>query len=175
MSAVLKTPPRPTVWIWLSVTLLWGTVFFVTSTWMLKAAVIITGEGVFDPGGSTAFKVFAFFVPLLVMIALVSMTVKNRLDPGSLKQISRQQAVAKGSRERIFVSFAGSIATSSLFTLLTALAYLGTASMTGYLPVLSPETILLAAALNIAAGLSASLLVGLIFILTGAFGMRRGS
>ena len=173
MAAASKRPLPQSVWTWILITLLWGTVFFASSTWMLSKAVGIVGEGAFSPARGEAFTVYALFVPLLLLIALVSMAVKNKLDPGSLKQLSRQKAVKEGSREQYFVSFAGSIATSFLFTILTAATYTLTVPVTGLVVRLSLSAVVVAALLNIAAGLAASLFVGTIFIVSRAAGLVK--
>ena len=164
MTELPKKPVAPSVWIWIGVTLLWGTVFFMTSTLMLKFSVRLLGTGVFDPVGREGLTVYLLYVPVLIAIALVSMAVKNVFDPGSRKQIERHQAVARGIRERYFVSFAGSIATSFLFTVLTAVMHSVTVSVSGSVVELPAKVVVLAAVLNIAAGLAASMLVGIIFM-----------
>jgi hypothetical protein len=175
MTELPKKPVAPSVWIWISVTLLWGTVFYATSTWMLKTSTFLLGQGVFDPGSNEALTVYLLYVPVLVAVALVSMIVKNLMDPGSLKQIERHQAVAKGKRERYFVSFAGSIATSFIFTVMTAFMHKLSAPLTGEAVDLPAKTVIAAAGLNIAAGLAASMLVGVVFMVTRAVkGAGRG-
>jgi hypothetical protein len=171
MSATSKKPLPQSVWTWILITLLWGTVFFATSTWTLTKAVAMLGEGSFNPSRGEALTVYGVFVPMLLVIALVSMAIKNRLDPGSLKQLSRQKAVKEGSRERLFVSFAGSIATSFLFTILTACTHAAAAPLTGTIIKLGPSAVFAAALLNIAAGLAASLFVGTVFIVARAAGI----
>jgi hypothetical protein len=168
MTELNKKAQPPSVWVWIFVTLLWGTVFYVTSTWLLGVAVNLLGRGVFDTGRSEVLTVYLLYVPVLVAVALVAMFAKNLLDPGSRKQIERHQAVAKGTRERYFVSFAGSIATSFLFTFLTAVMHTVTAPLTGAVVSFRADTVLVAAGLNIAAGLAASMLVGVIFMVTRA-------
>ncbi|NTW51974.1 MAG: hypothetical protein HGB22_05255 [Chlorobiaceae bacterium] len=168
-----KKPLPQSVWTWILITLLWGTVFFASSTWTLTKAVAMLGQGVFGPTRSEAFGVYELYAPLLLVIALVGMAVKNRLDPGSVKQLSRQKAVKDGSREQIFVSFAGSIATSFLFTILTACAYSLTVPLTGLVVQLGLSVVLVAALLNIAAGLAASLFVGTIFIVARSTGLVK--
>lgn len=168
MTELPKKAVPPSVWIWILVTLLWGTVFFITSSWMLGVATHLVGEGVFDSGAREWLTVYFCYVPVLIAIALTSMAVKNLIDPGSLKQIERHQAVAKGTRERLFVSFAGSIATSFIFTLLTAVMHSVTSPLTGAVIELTPKAVVAAATLNIAAGLAASLLVGFVFMVTRA-------
>lgn len=166
MTELPKKAQAPSVWVWISVTLLWGTVFFVTSTLMLGFAARLTGEGVFDTGGREGLNVYLFYVPVLLVVALASMAVKNIIDPGSRKQIERHQAVAKGMRERYFVSFAGSIATSFIFTVMTALMHAATAPITGAVIDLTVKMVVVAATMNIAAGLAASVLVALIFMVS---------
>ncbi len=168
MTELPKKPVAPSVWVWILVTLLWGSVFYATSTWMLKTAAHLLAQGVFDPAGGVVLTVYLLYVPVLIAVALAAMVVKNLIDPGSLKQIARHQAVAKGTRERYFVSFAGSIATSFIFTIMTALMHGAAAPLTGAVVELPAKTVIVAALLNIAAGLAASMLVGIIFMVTRA-------
>jgi hypothetical protein len=172
MNAVTKKSAPQSVWTWILITLLWGSVFFATSTWMLAQASNWLDAGEFRPDRSISFTVYLLYVPVLLLIALVAMAVKNRLDPGSLRQLERQKEVKAGRRERYFVSFAGSIATSFLFTVLTAGAHMITAPMIGAVVRLDVTTVIAAALMNIAAGLAASLFVGMIFIVSG---IARGS
>lgn len=166
-----KTAPQ-SVWTWILITLLWGSVFFATSTWILSIVSAWFDGGAFSPDRAEALAVYAMYVPVLLVIALAAMAIKNRLDPGSLKQLERQKAVREGRRERLFVSFAGSIATSFLFTVLTAVFHSVTAPAIGPAVSFSVKVVLVAAGLNIAAGLAASLLVGIIFLVSG---VGRGS
>jgi hypothetical protein len=168
MTELTKKAVAPSVWIWILVTLLWGSVFYVTSTWMLKTAAHLLGQGVFDPSGGEVITVYLLYAPVLVVFGLTAMAVKNLIDPGSLKQIERHQAVAKGKRERYFVSFAGSIATSFVFTIMTALMHGAAAPLTGAIVELPAKTVIAAALMNIAAGLAASMLVAVVFMVTRA-------
>ncbi|NTU67580.1 MAG: hypothetical protein HGB02_01725 [Chlorobiaceae bacterium] len=172
MTELPKKPVAPSAWIWIGVTLLWGTVFFMTSTFMLTLSVRLLGQGTFDPAGAEVLGTWLATVPVLVAVALAAMVFKELVDPGSRKQIERHQAVARGVRERYFVSFAGSIATSFLFTVLTAVMHMAAAPLTGSVVELPARTIVLAASINIAAGLSASMLVGIVFMVARAV---RGS
>ncbi|NTU58123.1 MAG: hypothetical protein HGB00_04280 [Chlorobiaceae bacterium] len=171
MAKSIKKPFPESVWTWILITLLWGTVFFASSSWTLTKAAVMTGQGTFSPDRSVSIAVYALFVPVLLLIALVAMAVKKRLDPGSVKQLSRQKAVKEGSREQLFVSFAGSIATSFLFSVLTACAYAVSSPLTGALISMTPTMVITGALLNIAAGLAASLFVGTIFIIARAAGI----
>jgi hypothetical protein len=171
MNTVSKKPPPQSVWTWILITFLWGTVFFFTSTWMLGKASLWLDAGAFQPTRSVSMAVYRFYAPLLLVIALLAMVLKNRLDPGSLRQIERQNAVKEGKRERYFVSFAGSIATSFLFTVLTACIHLVTVPYTGVTIRLGILTVILASVMNLVAGLAASLLVGMIFLVSG---IRQG-
>jgi hypothetical protein len=167
MNASPKKSPSESVWTWILITLLWGTVFFFTSTWMLgKASAWLDASG-FRPDRAETMQVYLFYAPVLIVIALVAKAVKNRLDPGSLKQLERQKAVKEGKRERYFVSFAGGIASSFLFAVLTAVAHLAVAPVTGAVIRLNAATVAVAGAMNIAAGLGASLFVGMIFLVSG--------
>ncbi len=159
-----KKAAPPSAWVWCLVTLLWGTVFFATSTWMLSIAAGWTGEGSFDTGFGESLKAYACYVPVLIAIALAAMSLKQLTDPGSLKQIARHQAVAKGQRERYFVSFAGSIASGFLFTFATAAMHIVTVPLTGAVVHLTLRTVAIAGGLNIVAGLAASVLVAVLFM-----------
>lgn len=167
MKAATKKSAPQSVWTWILITLLWGSVFFFTSTWMLgKASAWLDASG-FRPDRAETMSVYLLYAPLLIVIALVAMAVKNRLDPGSQKQLERQKAVREGKRERYFVSFAGGIASSFLFTVLAACAHLAAAPVTGASVRLNVATVAAAGVLNIAVGLGASLFVGMIFLVSG--------
>ncbi len=151
----------PSVWTWLAITFLWGTVFFGTSIVTLKVSVFWLEQGFFNPEWSEIYSVYAVYFFVLLCFALGAMAVKNRMDPQGEKQTKRQQEVLAGKREQVFVSLAGSIATSFFFAVLTALTFVAARPladiMTLELPVL---VVLLAGVLNISAGLAVSLLVG---------------
>lgn len=157
-----KTASPPSIWTWLAITFLWGTVFFITSVLMLNIAGSWLAQGFFNPAWSEIYSVYAVYFFVLLFFALSAMLVKNRLDPGGEKQTKRQQEVAAGKREMVFVSFAGSIATSFFFTVLTALVFKVSATLVGMTVTFTIPVVLLAAALNVSAGLGASLLVGLV-------------
>jgi hypothetical protein len=160
-----KTPAPPGVAIWISVTLLWGTVFYWTSIVMLKLASVKLGQGLFDPSKIKLFGVYGIHAGVLIVFALVAMLVKRMIDPGAQKQIQRKQAIAEGRGEKLFVSFAGSIATSFFFTGLTALTILVSSPLFGYAAGFTLPVVLLAGLFNIAAGVAASLVVGLVFLI----------
>ena len=155
----------PGIGIWVSVTLLWGTVFYWTSIFMLRVAAVGLDQGFFNPSWRELLSVYGVQIVVLVVVALLAMWVRNMLDPGSKKQMQRWQNISEGKGEKIFISFAGSIATSFFFTTLTALTFRATASFLVFAVDLTPQVVLLAALFNIVAGLAASLLVGLVFIL----------
>ncbi len=166
MAALLKkAPAKPGPAIWISVTLLWGTVFFFTSSWMLAAASRQLAQGFFGLSVAELLRVYGFHVPVLLVFALLAMMVKNLLDPDGSKQVSRQQSVVAGKREKLFVSFGGSLATSFFFTGLSASTFLWSSRFTGLVVDLTPKVVALAALYNIAAGLAASLLVGIVFMI----------
>ena len=167
MNATPKKHASESVWTWILITLLWGSVFFFTSTWMLGKASAWLDAGAFQPDRAETMRVYQLYAPVLMAIALVAKAIKHRLDPGSLKQLERQAAVREGKRERYFVSFAGGIASSFLFAVLTAFVHLAAVPVTGAVIKLSAATIAVAGVLNIAAGLGASLFVGMIFLVSG--------
>jgi hypothetical protein len=160
-----KTPAPPGVAIWVLVTLLWGTVFYWTSIIMLRLASARLAEGVFNPSQSDKITVYGIHVGVLIVFALLAMAVKHLLDPGAKKQIERKQAIREGRGEKLFISFAGSIATSFFFTGLTALTFLVSSKMVGFEATFTLPVVLLAGVFNIAAGLSASLVVGVVFFI----------
>jgi len=102
---------------------------------------------------------------VLVVFALAAMLVKNSIQPGGKQQIQRWQAISEGKGEKLFISFAGSIATSFFFTGLTAMTFLGSAGILGLTVSFTIPVVLLAALLNIGAGLTASLIVGFVFLI----------
>ncbi|ABL65996.1 hypothetical protein [Chlorobium phaeobacteroides] len=160
-----KDPAPPGTGIWLGVTLLWGTVFYFTSVVMLRLASGRLEEGVFNPAGSDIFTIYGFHVVVLLAFAILAMMIKKQLDPKAEKQVQRKKAIVEGKGERVFVSFAGSIATSFFFTALTAGTFLVAGGLVGPGFQLSIPVVILAGVFNIAAGLCASLLVGLIFLI----------
>jgi hypothetical protein len=131
---------------------------------MLKVSTLMLHQGTFNPSSSQVLVVYWIFLLVLVIVALLSMTIINRLDPGAYKRKQRQLQVSEGRSERYVVSLAGGIVTSFTFSILTALTYLLTVPLTGAVVVLTPATVLTASALNIGAGLGVSLLVGMIIL-----------
>ena len=162
---MVKNPKPPGVAIWVLVTLLWGTVFYWTSIFMLQLSSARLGEGIFHPSNSEQWSVYGIQVVVLILFALVAMAVRGALDPGNTQQIKRWQNISKGEGEKIFISFAGSLATSFFFTALTALTFVGSSGFLGLMVVLTLPVVLLAALFNVAAGIAASLIVGFIFLI----------
>jgi hypothetical protein len=164
-SSTNKNPKPPGVAIWVLVTLLWGTVFFATSVFMLRHAALLLGQGVFSPSRSEIFNSYGIHAGVLIVFALIAMMVKNMVEPGSQKQMQRWKSISEGKGEKFFISFAGSIATSFFFTGLTAMTFLLSAAAFGFVVSLTIPVVLTAALLNIGAGLAASLIVGLVFLI----------
>ncbi len=165
ISTTKKTPAPPGVAIWVLVTLLWGTLFYWTSIYMLHLASLRLGEGYFCPSTSEQWSVYGIHVLVLIVFAFVAMLVRGMLDPGSTQQVQRWQNISEGKGEKIFVSFAGSLATSFFFTGLTALTFLGSSGFLGFMVAFTFPVVLLAGVFNVAAGIAASLIVGLIFLI----------
>ena len=159
-----KFSSPPSIWTWLSITFLWGTVFFATSVLMLNLASTWLEQGFFNPAWSEIYSAYAIYFFVLLFFALSAMLVKNRLDPQGEKQTKRQQEVVAGKRELVFVSLAGSIATSFFFTILTALVFVVSTTLVDMTVDLTIPVVLLAAVLNVSAGLTASLFVGLVLL-----------
>jgi hypothetical protein len=164
VSTIKKAPAPPGMTIWVLVTLLWGTVFYWTSIFMLQMASFWLGEGPFNPSRSELWQVYGIQVVVLILFALVAMMVKNRLEPGGQKQIERWQNISEGKGEKIFISFAGSLATSFFFTALTAVVFHASSGMLGIEVRFTLPVVLLAALFNIAVGIAASLIVGMVFL-----------
>lgn len=100
--------------------------------------------------------VYGFYVPVLLAIALAAMAIKNRLDSALLSSRSTGRRRSKrGSGSDCYVLFAGSIAASVLFPVLTAVTHLLTAPVVGMAVSFSVKMVLVAAGLNIATGLAA--------------------
>ncbi len=169
-----KTPAPPGVAIWVLVTLLWGTVFFWTSIFMLQLASYQLQEGFFNPSGREQWHVYGIQVGVLILFALLAMMVKNRLEPGGRKQIARWQNISEGKGEKIFVSFAGSLATSFFFTALTAATFFVSSAYLGFVVDLTLPLVFLAALFNIAAGITASLIVGFVFLVANVGRKKKG-
>ncbi|KZK74574.1 MAG: hypothetical protein A3K90_02330 [Pelodictyon luteolum] len=165
-----NTPASPTVpgpALWLAITLLWGTVFYATSVALLRLASRQLAGGLFDPSGEVVLNVYGMHVLLLVSFALIAMTARMVMDPGARSQQRRWDAVKGGYGEKVFISLAGSIATGFFFTALTALTWTASSELFPAGAALSLSVVLLASFYNIGAGLSASLLVGMVFLVSG--------
>ena len=173
VSTTKKAPAPPGVAIWVLVTLLWGTVFFWTSIIMLQLASYRLQDGFFNPSGSEQWQVYGIHVVVLIFFALAAMLVKNQFEPGGQKQIQRWQNISEGKGEKIFVSFAGSLATSFFFTVLTALVFLASTGFLGFEIDLTIPVVLLAALFNVGAGIAASLIVGFVFLIAKV-GRKKG-
>jgi hypothetical protein len=158
-----RRPPGPAIWI--SVTLLWGTVFFISSVFMLKVTSAMLRQGFFNPSLKGALNVYCVHAVILIVFALAAMLLKRAFEPGSESQIQRWQAIDEGKGEKIFISFAGSIATSFFFTLLTAVTFSVVSPMLGMIVEFTLPAVFLAGLFNIGAGLAASLVVGILFLL----------
>ncbi len=162
-----ETASPPALWLWFAITFLWGTVFFATSVVTLSLAAFWLEQGFFSPSWNGIYTAYGIYFVVLMVIALSAMMVKNRMDPDGEKQTKRQQDVVAGKREVVFVSLASSIVTSFFFTVLTAIVFaVSSVSLIDMTIDLKVPVVLVAAVMNIVAGLSASLLVGLvIFVL----------
>ncbi|ASQ89975.1 hypothetical protein CHL67_02695 [Prosthecochloris sp. GSB1] len=166
-----KTPSSPSIWTWLSITFLWGTVFFGTSVLTLRISSNWLEQGFFNPAWPEIYSVYAIYFFLLLFLALAAMMIKRKQDPWGEKQTRRQQEVLAGKREQVFVSFAASIVTSFSFTVLTALVFQFSSVFVRMTVELAVPVVLMAAVLNVSAGLAASLLAGLvIFVLKKLWG-----
>ncbi|TCD47596.1 hypothetical protein [Chlorobium sp. N1] len=160
-------PRFPGPSLWLSITLLWGSLFYLSSVYLLQLASRQLGGPLFDPSGDDVLRVYGVHAVLLVTFALVAMTARRLMDPEGKSQSQRRDAVKGGAGERIFISLAGSIATGFSFTVLTSLSWWASSDFASAAAALTLPLVLLGSLYNIGAGLSASLLVGLVFLATG--------
>ncbi len=152
--------------LWVNVSLLWGTVFFVTSIFMLK----LTTGTTFSPEVLDALTAYFFYVLMIIGVALGGYVVNKLYDPKGEKRAKRQAEVKAGLKEQIFVSLTGSIATGFAFCLLTALAFLCANWVRHTSAAFSFQQVLVAALYNIGAGLGGSLFTGLVFVVLKAMG-----
>lgn len=152
--------------LWINVSLMWGTVFFITSIFMLKLA----SESSFSPDWTDSLKAYGFYVAMIIVVALGGYGVNKLYDPKGEKRAKRQAEVKAGMKEQIFVSFAGSVATGFAFCALTALAFLCAKWSFGVSADFSMQTVFVASIYNIGAGLGGSLFTGLIFVALKAMG-----
>ncbi|WP_049756636.1 hypothetical protein [Chloroherpeton thalassium] len=137
---------------------------------MLHKAGAWLGTNSFNPTFGQSMMVYAMFSIVMVLTALVARSVKQVLDPTGEKQLQRQREVLAGKREKLFVSFAGSLATSFGFGVLTAATYM---LLAGFLKMdvqLTFVHILTASLFNVAAGVIASILVGVVFLVLKQMG-----
>ncbi len=165
MKSITTDQKPPNMATWLVITLLWGTVFYWTSIAMLQLAATKLGEGSLAASTSELWRVYGVHAGVLVVFALMAMAFKGLVDPGNKKQLQRKQNISQGKGEKIFISFAGSIATSFFFTMLTSLTLFVAAGFFNVTVAFTAPMVLLAALFNIAAGLSASLFVGILFLI----------
>ncbi len=152
--------------LWINVSLMWGTVFFITSIFMLKLA----SQTSFLPNWTDSLKAYLFYVVMIVIVALGGYGVNKLYDPKGEKRAKRQAEVKSGMKEQVFVSLFGSIATGFGFCLLTALSFLCAKWAMSVSADFSMQDVLVAAIYNIAAGLGGSLFTGLIFVMLKAMG-----
>jgi O-antigen ligase len=131
---------------------------------MFRAASGLLGQGFFNPSWGSVLSVYPVHVVILAVFAMAAMILKRAIDPGSDGQRERWKAINEGKGEKIFISLAGSIATSILFTFLTAATFSLVSGMLAIIVELTLPVVFLAALFNIAAGLAASLVVGVIFL-----------
>jgi len=166
-----KTETNPiSIWTWIWVTLLWGSVFHFTSLFMLQKAGAWLETDSFNPSFGQIMSVYGLFSIVMVLTALVARSIKQMLDPNGEKQLQRQREVLEGKREKLFVSFAGSLATSFGFGGLTAVTYIAAANFIEMNVQLSLVHILTASLFNVGAGIVGSILVGIIFIILKQMG-----
>lgn len=152
--------------LWVNVSLMWGTVFFITSIFMLKLA----SDGTFSPDAFDALKAYPFYVLMVVAVALGGYGINKLYDPNGEKRAKRQAEVKAGLKEQIFVSFTGSVATGFGFCLLTALAFLFSHWALDVGATFNAKQALLASVYNVGAGVGGSLFTGTIFLVLKAMG-----
>jgi len=155
--------------LWVSVSFLWGTIFYISSILILGVISDYSG-GYFHPALSDSVKAYVFYALLIFVVAIGGYFGNKLYDPTGEKRQQRINAVTAGMREQVFVSFVGSIATSFVFGLMTALAFWFphlTFNIAFDMPL---HTVLIGSLANILAGIVGSLLTGLVFLVLKATG-----
>ncbi|MFN3386666.1 MAG: hypothetical protein ACK42Y_08795 [Candidatus Thermochlorobacter sp.] len=151
------------VGLWISVSFLWGTIFYISSIFVLHLTSEQLG-GNFHPEFSDSLKSYLFYALLIVAVALGGYAANRLYDPTGVKRQKRISSVTAGLKEQVFVSFLGSLATSFVFCLMTALAFWGAHLTFGIAFDMPLRTILIGSLVNMLAGLLGSLLTGLVFL-----------
>ncbi len=151
------------VGLWISVSFLWGTIFYISSIFVLRLTSEQLG-GNFHPEFLDSLKSYLFYALLIIAVALGGYGVNRLYDPTGEKRQKRISSVTAGLKEQVFVSFLGSLATSFGFCLMTALAFWAAHFTFGIAFEMSLGAILIGSLVNTLAGLLGSLLTGLVFL-----------
>ncbi len=149
--------------LWISVSFLWGTVFYISSILTLGFVSEYSG-GHFHPDLLDSIKSYMFYALLILAVAIGGYLGNKLYDPTGEKRQQRINAVTAGMKEQVFVSFAGSIATSFVFGLMTAFAFWLSHLTFGVAFDVPLRTVLIGSLANIPAGIVGSLLTGLVFL-----------
>jgi MFS family permease len=160
--------------IWISASLFWGSVFYVTSIYALGfVSEQQNGVSMFHPSfydGSKAYSIYAVFI-LAVAISGFLFS-RYFYDPTGEKRNKRIDDITAGKKENYLVSFVGSLATGFVFGVMTALAFMIAHQLFGVAAAFDFTTVMLASLLNVGAGLAGSIFTGVVFLvlkLTGKF------
>lgn len=157
--------------LWISVSFLWGTIFYISSIFVLAFVSEQVG-GSFHPDLLDSIKSYMFYAVLIVAVALGSYAINKLYDPTGEKRQKRINEVSAGMKEQVFVSFLGSIATSFVFCLMTAVAFWAAHWAFGVAFDMPLRTVLVGSVANVLPGILGSLATGLVFLglkLTGRF------
>ncbi|MDX2128469.1 MAG: hypothetical protein SFU91_05480 [Chloroherpetonaceae bacterium] len=157
--------------LWVTVSFFWGTVFYITSIYALSLLPsYFSFMPVFEPSFIESLKAYPIYAVFLFAVAFGGYGFNRLYDPTGEKRKKRQDKVSKGTTETIFVSLAGSIATSFFFTFLVALAFIISNSFFEMNFNFTFQQVFFASLGNIAAGLIGSLLVGVVFLVLKLMG-----
>lgn len=151
------------VGLWVSVSFLWGTIFYISSIFVLS----LTSErfgGNFRPDLLDSVKSYLFYALLIVAVALGGYLANRLYDPTGEKRQKRISEVSAGLKEQVFVSFLGSLATSFVFCLMTALAFWAAHLAFGVAFDMTLNAALIGSLVNMLAGVLGSMLTGLVFL-----------
>lgn len=151
------------VGLWVGVSFLWGTIFYISSIFVLSLASERLG-GNFHPDFFDSVKSYFFYALLIVAVALGGYVGNRLYDPTGEKRQKRISAVSAGMKEQVFVSFLGSLATSFVFCLMTALAFWAAHIVFDVAFEMSLNAVLVGSLINMLAGILGSMLTGLVFL-----------
>ncbi len=157
--------------LWIGVSLLWGTIFFLTSIFALGfVSEQRNGVSTFHPSIVDSIKAYSIYIVFVIGVAVSGFLFNRLYDPTGEKRNKRIADVTAGKKENYFVSFAGSLATGFVFGLLTALAFFLAQYLFGIAAEADVATVMLASLVNVGAGVAGSLATGIVFVVLKLLG-----